>query len=146
MRLTRSICAVTLIAAAACSGGLTAPPNGLPVDLSFVEAEVQTPSITSNADSVVAIVSEPPQFTCEDGPLTAAAGIRGSELVITVSAQVVRTICGPVTAVSAVVPLPIRLVVHAIPAGTDSARVVLRRISGGKAAYIELGSGPITVQ
>ncbi|HSC30388.1 MAG TPA: hypothetical protein VLD17_01595 [Gemmatimonadaceae bacterium] len=146
MRLTRSICAVTLIAAAACSGGLTAPPSGLPVDLSFVESDVQTPSITSDADSVVAIVNEAPQFACADGPPSAAAGIRGSDLIVTVSAQVVHTTCGPVGALAAVVPLPIRLVVHEVPAGTDSARVVLRRISGDNATYIELGSGPITVQ
>ncbi|HTL94479.1 MAG TPA: hypothetical protein VL157_02990 [Gemmatimonadaceae bacterium] len=147
MRLTCSMCAAMLIAAAGCSSGLTAPPKGLPVDLTFVSTQgVQVPSITSGDDSVTAVVMESGAAGCHGGPLTPAAGVRGEELVVTLTQPVRTGPCPPVTALTAVVPLPLKVVVHHVPSGTSSAKVVLRLVSGDHATYTVLASGAISVQ
>jgi len=145
MRLTCSMCAAVLIATAGCSSSLTAPPNGLPVTLTTVTSQgVQVPSITSGDDSVTAVVMEPASAAC-DGPVTPAAGVRGEALVVTLTQQARTGPCPPIAA-TAVVPLPIQLVVHDVPSGTSSAQVVLRLVRGDNAAFTVLASGAISVQ
>jgi hypothetical protein len=144
MRLTCSMCAAMLIVTAGCSNSLTAPPNGLPVTLTTVSSQgVQVPSITSGDDSVTAIVMEPDAAAC-DGPVTPAAGVRGEALVVTLTQQVRTGPCPPI-GVTAVVPLPIQLVVHDVPSGTSSAQVVLRLVRGDNATFTVLASGAISV-
>lgn len=141
MRLTRLICATVLVAAAACSASLTAPPSGLPVSLSVVDAPVaHVPSITGAGDSVTAIVVEtdPP---CGTLP-TPAAGLRGDELVVTLTQQDDRRPCPAGLRAFA----PFKIVVQNVPPATRSATVVSRLVSGDHATYSRLASGAITVR
>lgn len=143
MRLTGSIGPMLLVALAACSGSLTAPPSGLPVTLTSVSFQsVQVASITSADDSVTAVVPPPGSAAC-GGPMTAEAGLRAGALIMTLT-QVVRS--GPCPPVTAVVPLPLKLVVHDVPSGTRSATVVLRLVNGDNATYSTLAAGTITIQ
>lgn len=143
MRLTRSIGPTLLVALAACSASLTAPPSGLPVTLTSLSFQsVQVASITSADDSVTAMVP-PPGFAGCGGPITADAGLRAGELIMTLT-QLVRS--GPCPPVTAVVPLPLELIVHDVPSGTRAARVVLRLVTGDNATYSTLASGTITVE
>src|SRR5690348_5736505 len=144
MRLTCSMCAAMLTATAGCSNSLTAPLNGLPVALTTISSQcVQVPSTTSGDDSDIAGVMEPASAAC-DGPLTPAAGVRGEALVVTLTQQVRTGPCPPIAA-TAVVPLPIQLVVHDVPSGTSSAQVVLRLVRGDNATFTVLASGAISV-
>lgn len=143
MRLTRSIGPTVLLALAACSASLTAPPDGLPVTLTSLSFQsVQVASITSADDSVTAVVP-PPAFAGCGGAITADAGLRSGALIMTLT-QLVRS--GPCPPVTAVVPLPLELIVHDVPSGTRAARVVLRLVTGDKATYSTLASGTITVE
>jgi hypothetical protein len=138
MRLTRAICAWILFAAGACSTGLTAPPNGLPVAISTATTPgAQVPSITGGGDSVTAVVSG---SSCGQLP-TVAAGLRGNDLVVTLSEPLIRDVC-PASLFAEVVDA---IVVHDVPSGTRSVRVVLRQLSGDKARYSELVSGTVTL-
>ena len=142
MRLTRSIRPTLLVALAACSASLTAPPNGLPVTLTpITNEEVQVPSITSADDSVTAVIL-PLGVTSCGGALTPAAGLRGDVLVVTLT-QAVRK--GPCPPVPTAVPLPLEIVVHDVPSGTSSARVVLRLVGGNDTKYSVLVSGAIII-
>lgn len=141
MRLTRSLCATLLVPAAACSSSLTAPPSGLPVALSSVETPVvQLPPITSAGDSVVAVVDPVGGWPCGSGP-TATAGLRGEELLVTVTRHPKDCPLGVLIAQQP----PLRIVVHDVPAGTGSAKVVLRLVTGDNATYSVLASGAIAV-
>jgi hypothetical protein len=138
MRLTRSICGSILLASAACSTGLTAPPNGLPVAISTVtNQDVQAPSITGGGDSVTAVVNG---SRCAQMP-TVDAGLRGTELVVTLSEPLIVDVCPA----ALILQLPEQIVVHDVPPGTRSARVVLRQLSGDKAKYSEIVSGTVTL-
>lgn len=143
MRLTRPIGPMLLVALVACSASLTAPPSGLPVTLTSVSFEdVQVASITSADDSVTAIVP-PAGFGVCGGRMTADAGLRAGALIMTLT-QTQRGTCPP--GVTGVLQLPVQLVVHDVPSGTSSAKVVLRVVSGHNATYSTLASGTITVQ
>lgn len=142
MRLTRSVCVILLIAAAACSASLTAPPSGLPVTLSFDDTpREQVPSITRSGDSVTAIVASTGGPSCGGVPKT-AAGLRGDELVVTLTQPEDRRPCP--TALFAFAPY--KVVVHDVPSSTSSAKVVLRLVSGDNATYSTLASGTIMVE
>lgn len=141
MRLTRSVCVILLITAAACSTSLTAPPSGLPVALTSVETPgAQLPPIISAGDSVVAVVIPKGGWSCGSGP-TAVAGLRGEDLVVTVTRHPAD--CRPGVLVAYQPPL--KLVVHHVPSGTVSAKVVLRLVSGNDATYTVLASGAISI-
>jgi hypothetical protein len=141
MRLTRSICCAMVIAGAACSNGLTAPPSGLPVTLSIVtRPDSPVPSIIGAGDSVTAVIMASGVSGCGQVP-TVAAGLRGDDLIVTLSESVNNRPCP----LSLVANLPAKIVVHDVPVGTRSARVVLRLLSGGQATYTELASGSITL-
>lgn len=145
MRLTRSMWSMTLIAAAACSNSLTAPPHGLPVTLTVVTTlNVQVPSIAAADDSVTAVVIEPGNEACGSGLPTVDAGLRSDDLVVTLSQPAIQRQCPP-GAGTAVNPLPFSIVVHDVPSGTRAVRVELRVISGDKASFTELASGTISL-
>ncbi len=140
MRLTRSIGPTLLLALAACSASLTAPPNGLPVTLTSVSFQsVQVASITSADDSVTAMVPAAGFAAC-GGPMTADAGLRAGALIMTLT-QTQRGPCPP--GVTGVLQLPVEIVVHDVPSGARAARVVLRLVTGDNATYSTLASGTI---
>lgn len=100
----------------------------------------QLPPITSAGDSVVAVVIPDGGWPCGSGP-TAVAGLRGEELVVTVTRHPAD--CRPGVLIAYQPPL--QLVVHHVRSGTVSAKVVLRLVSGDNATYSVLASGSISV-
>ena len=141
MRLTRLICCAMVLAGAACSNGLTAPPSGLPVALSTdTTADVLASSIIGAGDSVTAVVLSSRVSAC-DQPPTVAAGLRDDDLVVTLSETFNNQPCPR----NLFANPPVRIVVHDVPSGTRTARVVLRLVRGGQATYTDLASGSITL-
>lgn len=142
MRLTRSVCASLLMSAAACSSSLTAPPSGLRVAFTRIETpDVQVPTITSAGDSVVAVVSGDVGSPCGSGP-TIAAGLRGEDLIVTVTRHPKDCPLGVLIARQ----FPLQIVVQDVPSGTGSLKVVLRLVSGNNATYTVLASGAISIE
>ena len=141
MRLTRSIRPTMLLAAAACSASLTAPPSGLRVPFTSIETpDVQVPTITSAGDSVVAVVSDDVGSPCGSGR-TVAAGLRGEDLIVTITRH--PKDCPPGVVIAP--QFPLQIVVHDVPSSTGSLKVVLRLVSSDNATYTVLASGAISI-
>jgi hypothetical protein len=134
MRLSRSIWCATIAAAAACSGGLEAPPGGLPLTFGNPPAGgVPNPSITGAGDSVIVVLGD---LLCSTKG-TEAAGLRAGELIITISRPLVPPPC--------LSPPALVIVVHDVPPDTRSARAVLRIIQNNRATYSLLVRNTLTL-
>jgi hypothetical protein len=138
MRLTRWTCGLLVAAGSACSGSLTAPPTGLPVTMSHIGfiGGVRAPSITGAGDSVVALAVDQtsPCAVSE----TAVAGLRSGTLVATLISVVPRRPCAVLAQDGIVV-----VMVHNVPSGMRTARLVLHTENGGHPPDLTLAAGTI---
>lgn len=141
MRLTRSICVMMPIVAAACSNGLTAPPNELPVTLSIIEPAgggLPSQSIAGAGDSVQAVVVSL-GGVCGAAP-TAAAGLRANKLVMTITTVVADRPCLEIAAFQIYA-----ITAREVPPGTRVALVDLHIVNGKTATDSVLISKSITL-
>jgi hypothetical protein len=141
----RQCLTIVVLALAGCSSGLleasTEPPTGVPVTVttSFAAGILPTSgSVTGKADSVVAIVSRP--ATCGK-TLSADAGTRGAELVVTIvlTADAVQS-CSPLNGM-----MTYRAAVHGLPAGTRDASIHVRLQTLGTNSDTSVAHATITL-
>lgn len=136
MRLARWIpCLIAASAAGCSSSNLTSPPAGLPVTLSALAGPV-SPSISSSGNVVTAVISNY-QGVC-GAPPTADAGLRGNNLVMTLTSVTKHVPC--------TLLLGIRnysISVSRVPAAVRTAKVVMRIVDGGNESDTVLIASPI---
>lgn len=141
MRLTRWICVPMLTVAAACSNSVTAPPSGLSLSVFGIGYTAATvPSISSAGDSVVAFVVPLANLGCNT-TVSQSAGIRGGDLIVTLTEKLDRDPCGALSAFTI-----LQINVRDVPPGTRSARVVERDVNGDRTSSSLLVSGLIIVR